>query len=157
LKATSITLTDHGTLLGIEPFMEAGKKYGINTIPGVETYLEGRTHLIIVAKNYEGYQAISYAMREANTHIEKTGNIVYPIMTDDILEKYFNGNNNVIATTACINGPIGKIVLKNRQTERKLEKPKEILKELKPYYDNYLKISKSYDEINNLLNEEKKN
>lgn len=87
----NITLTDHGTLLGIEPFMDAGKKYGINTIPGVEAYMENRRHLIIVAKDYIGYQQISYAMRDANLHIEKVGkHLTFPIMENWILEKYFN-------------------------------------------------------------------
>ena len=71
MGAENITLTDHGTLLGIEPFMDAGKKYGVNTIPGVEAYTEGRKHLILIAKDYEGYQQISYAMKEANNYIEK--------------------------------------------------------------------------------------
>ena len=51
LGAKNITLTDHGTLLGIEPFMDAGKEYGINTIPGVELYLANREHFILFAKN----------------------------------------------------------------------------------------------------------
>lgn len=66
LGAENITLTDHGTLLGIEPFMDAGAKYKINTIPGVELYLKHREHFILFAKNYKGYQAISKTMRNAD-------------------------------------------------------------------------------------------
>ena len=54
LGCKNITLTDHGTLLGIDDFMDAGKEYGINTIPGVEMYLEDRMHLVLFAKNYKG-------------------------------------------------------------------------------------------------------
>ena len=32
LGCRNITLTDHGTLLGVDSFMEAGIKYGINAI-----------------------------------------------------------------------------------------------------------------------------
>lgn len=62
LGETNITLTDHGTLLGIDDFMEAGEKYGINTIPGLEAYLENKEHLLLVAKDYTGFQAISRAL-----------------------------------------------------------------------------------------------
>lgn len=44
--------------------MKSGKKYGINTIPGVETYREHRCHMILFARNYDGYVSISKAMRE---------------------------------------------------------------------------------------------
>ena len=64
----NITLTDHGALSGIDDFMDAGKEYGVNTIPGVEAYLEERAHLVIVAKDYEGFVALSHAVRVANTN-----------------------------------------------------------------------------------------
>jgi DNA polymerase-3 subunit alpha len=128
LGATSVTLTDHGTLLGIEPFMDAGKKYGINTIPGVEAYLEKRNHLILVAKNYKGFQAISHAMREANTRIERVGNkLQFPIMEDAVLEQFFKGNQNVIATSACVQGPIGYILLTNYRLHRQVAKEEKIV------------------------------
>ena len=46
--------------------MDAGAKYKINTIPGVELYLKHREHFILFAKNYKGYQAISKTMRNAD-------------------------------------------------------------------------------------------
>ena len=116
----SVSLTDHGTLLGIEPFMDAGRKYGVNTVPGVEAYLPGRTHLILIAKNYEGFQAISYAMRDANRTIERAGKrMLFPIMQEETLEKYFRGNPNVLASSACIRGPLGKILLEKFRAEKK--------------------------------------
>lgn len=124
LGFSSVTLTDHGTLLGIEPFMDAGKKYEMNTIPGVEAYCENRTHLILFARNYSGYLLISRAMRDANEHIYKIKgtNLECPIMTDDILEKYFRGSHDVIATSACIQGPAGFLLRQNEKLDRKFEK-----------------------------------
>lgn len=125
LGGKSVTLTDHGTMLGIEPFMDAGKKYGINTVPGVEAYTEGRQHLLIVARDYTGYLQISYAMRDASAHQEHSRgnkNLIYPIMTDDIIEKYFSGSEHVIATSACIAGPLSSVLLRKRRTERKAQK-----------------------------------
>ena len=121
LGCNSITLTDHDTLLGIEPFMEAGAKYLINTIPGVEMSMP--EHLVVFAKNYAGYQAISYAMRDANLSLKKIGkHIVKPLVSKDVLKRYFNDNPNIIATSACIQGPIAAILLKNRKERRNIEK-----------------------------------
>lgn len=117
-----ITLTDHGTLLGIDDFMDAGEKYGVNAIPGVEAYLEGKQHLILVAKDYEGFQTIAYALRDANLHqvsSDYNKKLVYPIMTQEILES-FRGNCHVLATSACIGGPIASILLQPVREKRAL-------------------------------------
>lgn len=119
-----ITLTDHGTLLGIDDFMDAGRKYGINTIPGVEAYLEGKQHLILVARDYEGFQTISYALRDAHRHpvtSDYNKKLVYPILTSEILES-FRGSTHVIATSACIGGPIASILLQPVREERTLRR-----------------------------------
>ena len=117
LGAENITLTDHGTLLGIEPFMDAGAKYKINTIPGVELYLKHREHFILFAKNYKGYQAISKTMRNAdyqpakkskkNKDSEEGSQRYYACVPDDVLLQ-LKGNENIVATTACMQGPIAK-------------------------------------------------
>lgn len=142
----SVTLTDHGTMLGIEPFMDAGKKYDINTIPGVEAYTENRHHLVIVAKNYEGYTAISHAMREANKHIEAGKKISFPIMTKEILERFFKGNNDVIASTACIQGIVPFTLLENYRIKKEIQKKKETIKELRDDYMSYLEYQAQYEE-----------
>lgn len=121
----NITLTDHGTLMGIDDFMDAGKQYGINTIPGVEMYMENRYHLVMIAKNYKGFQAISRALRDANEHQYiremKGGRFVYPIMTKEVLET-MRGNEDIIVTSACIQGPISAILLKKYYIEREKHK-----------------------------------
>ena len=130
LGAENITLTDHGTLLGIEPFMDAGKEYGINTIPGVELYLANREHFILFAKNYTGYQAISKTMRNANYETSKRNKKgeegsqkSYACVPDNVLSQ-LKGNKDIIATTACMQGPIAKILLYNFRILRKIKKLK---------------------------------
>ncbi len=119
----SVPLTAHGTLSGIDSFMAAGKKYGLNPIPGVEAYLEDQSHLLLVAKNYDGFMAISRAMKDANGNLKRmANNIERPLMTDAILEKHFKGNNNVIATSACVNGPLGKILMHNTNVRKEIQK-----------------------------------
>lgn len=118
LDLKNIVLNDHDSLLGIESFMDAGKKYGINTIPGIEISMP--EHLILIAKNYKGYQEISAALKEANKNIKKIGkHINKPIFSKDILTKYFKNSNNIIATSACIQGTISQILLTNKERFKK--------------------------------------
>ncbi len=44
----AISLTDHDTIDGLDEFMEAGKEYGIETIPGIEFSVvsTGETHIL---------------------------------------------------------------------------------------------------------------
>ena len=140
----NVTLTDHGTLIGIEAFMKSGKKYGINTIPGVETYREHRCHMILFARNYDGYVSISKAMREANTHIEeiKGTKLSNAIMTKDICEHFFRNNTDIVATSACIQGTVGYILLANHRIKKKISKDEEKLILYKENYENYLNAKK---------------
>src|SRR3989338_3371312 len=67
----ALALTDHGNLYGAIEFYKACKKAGINPIIGVEVYVaagslyekrpgvdDKRYHLILLAKNFEGYKNI---------------------------------------------------------------------------------------------------
>lgn len=138
----SVSLTDHGTLLGIPSFMKYGEKYGVNTVPGVEFYLEERKHLIVIAKDYAGYVSISHALRDAwkNQGIYKKK--CYPILSKQLLEKHFKNNEHVIATSACVNGPIASILLENFYKREKENKIKDLLVQLQPEYELYLKVQK---------------
>lgn len=151
LGAKNITLTDHGTLLGIEPFMDAGKEYGINTIPGVELYLANREHFILFAKNYTGYQAISKTMRNANYETSKRNKKgeegsqkSYACVPDDVLSQ-LKGNKDIIATTACMQGPIAKILLYNFRILRKIKKLKISKEKIEKAYLNYKKATEDIE------------
>lgn len=124
LGITNVTLTDHGTMLGLDDFMEAGKEHGINAIPGLETYLEDRSHMLLVAKDLEGYKSISFALRDANENQQKIRRLVYPKMKEETINKYLAYNEHIIVTSACINGPLGKILLTRRRMELENEKKK---------------------------------
>lgn len=159
LGAENITLTDHRTLLGVDPFMDAGKKYGVNTIPGIENevmlpeyYAEAlsngheerkgvlmsmRSHLILVPFDYEGFLAISKATREANTNIAMVNKNPYPRLNDEMLVRYFSGNTHVFATSACIQGPIAAILLNNFRIEERMKKRLDAVSEHKEDYEKY--------------------
>lgn len=159
----NVTLTDHGTLLGIEPFMKSGAKYNINTIPGVETYREDRCHMILIAMNYKGYVDISHAMREANTNLYrkkiKTATREYAIMTKEMCEHFFAGNKDVIATSACIQGTISTILLTNKRIEKGIRKDLEKIEQYEAVYNQYNACKKSIADIKSriaVLGDEKK-
>ena len=153
----NVTLTDHGTLLGIVPFMASGKKYGINTVPGVETYREDRCHMVLFARNYKGFTDISHAMREANTNIYtkkiKTTTRDYPIMTKEMCEMFFKNNLDVVCTSACIQGTISNILLTNKRIERSIHKDIVKVGENEDNYNMWVGLKKQVSTDKNRLSD----
>ena len=67
LGHVAVGLTDHGTTTGLYAFYKACKKQGLNPLMGVEFYLcptvniqdrDTLYHLVLLAKNYNGYKNI---------------------------------------------------------------------------------------------------
>lgn len=152
LGCKNITLTDHGTLSGLESFLEAGEKEGINAIPGVEGYLEIEegvwlSHVLVVAKNYEGYIDLCKAMRDISdsVRIAKSGarKTVRVYFTKETLEKYFGNNENIFVTSACIAGSISRILLRGRTAEKEKAKIQAKMDKLK---DDILLYNKETEE-----------
>lgn len=163
LGGKNVTLTDHRTLLGVDPFMDAGAKYGINTIPGIENEISlpkayadrlsngdekraealrmVRNHIILVPFDYEGFQSISYATRDANTNLHHVKKTAYPCMTDQMAEKRFKGNRHVFATSACIQGPIGYILLINFWLKDRMSRYLTPVEEYRADYEMFLEAS----------------
>lgn len=145
LRYSSVTLTDHGTLMGIPAFMKAGEKYGVNTVPGCEFYVEGKAHLVVVAKDYEGYQSISRALRDAWRHrVQSALKRWVPILTDEVMAEHFKGNHHVFATTACIGGAVSRILLTNFRKKKNAEAAARKAEGLKEYYDGWEKWNTEY-------------
>lgn len=121
LGAPAIALTDHGAMFGYIDFIKACKEQEINPIVGVEAYVEeeseGQKHLILMAKDYQGLQALMKAVSESNTRIVKKGSRSFPRMNKKILEKHFGpeslGHGHVIATSACLSGVLAAVLLTN--------------------------------------------
>lgn len=121
LGAPAVALTDHGSMTGYIQFMRACEKEGIKPILGVEAYVEeeneGRKHLILMVKDYAGFQSLIKAVTESNTRIVKAGTLTFPRMNKTILNKYFgpgsNGHGHVIATSACVSGVLSHVIMAN--------------------------------------------
>ena len=134
LGAPAVALTDHGTMTGIFSFLKETKKSGINGIPGVETYVineaTGRaSHLILMAKTYDGLRSIMKAVTESYRGIT---DVRKPRMTKETIERYFKGNADVIATSACVGGVLGTILTQNQTLDSQIEK---IEKRMRGYTD----------------------
>ncbi|MCX7696479.1 MAG: DNA polymerase III subunit alpha [Bacteroidales bacterium] len=123
LKMPAVALTDHGNMYGILEFFLHAKEYGIKPILGVETYVARKSiydkitredrsgfHLILLAKNYTGYQNLSQLITIANLE----GFHYTPRIDKELLEKYHEG---IIATSACLGGEIAWSILHKGEDE----------------------------------------
>ncbi|MBN2745723.1 MAG: DNA polymerase III subunit alpha, partial [Bacteroidales bacterium] len=108
---TSIAITDHGTMFGVKEFHKILTSEGLKPIIGMEAYMAYRTmdkrdrqdqkryHLILLAKNYTGYQNL---MKLATIGYEE-GFYYKPRIDKEVLRKYSEG---LIALSACLGGEI---------------------------------------------------
>ena len=65
-----LALTDLDSMTGIIEFILECKNNNIKSMPGIEAVFDEDLHsLILLAKNYKGYQQINKAFREANKNI----------------------------------------------------------------------------------------
>lgn len=137
MGATSAAITDHGLCANWLPWYNACIRNKINPILGVEAYIktegyyemvdfldkEVNQHLLLLAMNYKGLQAISRFVSECNRHLNS---LKKPIGTKAMIEKFFgegsDGYGNVICTTACIAGPIATVLSKNFKLDREIQK-----------------------------------
>ena len=137
----AIAVTDHGVMYGAVELFKAAKNEGIKPIIGCETYIvngdykdkSSRSqlyHLILLAKNTEGYVNLSKIVSESNLY----GFYYKPRINKEFLKKHSKG---LIALTACLGGEVPNTVLKGNYEEARniAEEYKSIFKE-----DFYLEI-----------------
>ena len=100
LGMKAIAITDHGNMFGVIDFYKACKANDIKPIIGCEVYVAPRTrhdkdpnldskynHLILLAKNKQGYQNLSKLVSLGYTE----GFYYKPRIDKEILEKYHEG------------------------------------------------------------------
>ena len=123
LGMDAMALTDHGVMFGVIDFYKACKKEGIKPIIGCEVYVAPRSrfdkepgidnkyfHLILLAKNNQGYQNLSKLVSLGFTD----GYYYKPRIDHEILEKYSEG---LICLSACIAGEVNQALL-NGENEK---------------------------------------
>ena len=147
----SVALTDHGVMYGIAEFYKKAKKEGIKPIVGMEAYIvtegsrfdkgkgeegNGRkrskhyNHLILLAKNKQGYKNLSKLSTLGHTE----GFYYKPRIDLELLRKYRDG---LVCTSACAGGIISPYLINNNY-----DKAKEIAKIYKDIFeeDFYLEL-----------------
>lgn len=158
LGAPAITLTDHGTMIGVDDFMTQCKSAGIKGVPGVECYYQEdtqhgytgkREHLILFAKNSDGLTAVSKIVTESNKRIDSKG---YPRVNFEILKNYLGkgtiGYGNVYVTSACVGGILASELLRNDAIDNELKKlQKQLQKYKSPKDKSYLTNKRKLFEI----------
>ncbi len=142
LGMDAIALTDHGVMYGVIDFYKACKKEGIKPIIGCEVYVANRTrfnkeagldynnHLILLAKDNQGYKNLTKLVSMGFTE----GFYYKPRIDKEILEKYHEG---LICCSACLAGEVNQAILKEDY-----EKAKEVALWFKNVFgeDYYLEI-----------------
>lgn len=120
MKMPAIAITDHGSMYGTIQFYNKCKSMGIKPIIGCELYItedrhsrtvitdrdKSPSHLVLLAKNNEGYKNLSRL--SSIGFIE--GYYYKPRIDLEVLEKYSEG---LICLSACISGPIPRLLLDN--------------------------------------------
>jgi DNA polymerase-3 subunit alpha len=117
LGMDSIAITDHGSMFGVIEFYKAAKAAGIKPIIGCEVYVAPQSrfskesvngvnyyHLVLLAENNEGYKNLMKLVSLG--YLE--GFYYKPRVDIELLKKYHKG---IIASSACLAGPIARTVL----------------------------------------------
>jgi len=123
LGRDSVACTDHGSVAGLVEFWKEARKADIKPLLGAEFYHEKNNencHLILLAKNREGYNNLIKLNNLSQSNIYKK-----PRINDDMIRS--NGKG-LILLTACIQGYLAKSVINGN-----------------PDFDWFLNISKYVD------------
>jgi len=119
-KQKAAAITDHGVMYGVIEFYQKCKKAGIKPILGVEAYMapgsrldknskqEKNNHLILLARNNEGYQNLIKLTSIA--HLE--GYYYKPRIDWEVLEKHAKG---LIACSGCVAGEVPRLIIAGKE------------------------------------------
>ena len=124
LGGDGVAITDHGVVSSIEDYRRVFADNGLKLVPGCELYVDGnvngRMHLIVIAKNDKGWQGIGKMVTCANRNLQDGK---YPVIKEEdlfrIMETY---KGDVICLSACMQGVINVFFLQNEHVDKKLAK-----------------------------------
>ena len=153
LGMPAIAITDHGNMYGVKEFLKTAKDFpDVKPIVGCEVYVskgdhrlreKGYYHLILLAKNYQGYLNLVKIVSEA--HIN--GFYSRPRISHEVIEQYHEG---LICSSACLAGEVPRAIMAH--DEEAIEKAilwhKRVFGE-----DYYLEVMKHRTEVPGLDND----
>ena len=162
MNAPAAAISDHGTMAGCVPFYLACKGAGIAPVIGCEYYVDSesgyRKHLCVYAKDTIGYQAMMKAVMLSNKNITKTGKLVFPKLTREMIMECFGpeskGYGHVVATSACIQGVIAGLAVENKNAKNAAES---IESEVSNYEVALNQVKESEEQLNALKNSDDPN
>ncbi len=153
LGMPALAITDHGNMYGVKEFFKYAKKHpSVKPIIGCEIYVskgnhlvkeKGYYHLILLAKNYQGYLNLVKIVSEGHVN----GMYYKPRVSHEIIEKYHEG---LICSSACIAGEVPRAILSKDEDaiEKAILWHKRVFGE-----DYYLEVMKHRTEVPGLSNE----
>lgn len=122
---SAVAITDHGVMYGVVEFYKEAIKNNIKPIIGCEVYVAQRTrfdkdpnldssryHLILLAKNNEGYKNLTKLVSLASIE----GFYYKPRVDMELLKKY---SSNLICLSACLGGRIPREIINNNYNRAK--------------------------------------
>ena len=124
LGMTALALTDHGNMFGAVNFYDTCLNNGIKPIIGCEVYVANGSrfdkgtsktenkyfHLILLAKNVEGYKNLCWLTSLAYTE----GMYYRPRIDEELLQKYSGG---LVCLSACLAGELPRLLLAGKEEE----------------------------------------
>ena len=153
LGMPALAITDHGNMYGVKEFFKYAKKYpSVKPIIGCEIYVskgdhrvkeKGYYHLILLAKNYQGYLNLVKIVSEGCIN----GYYYRPRVSHEVIEKYHEG---LICSSACMAGEIPRAILAkdDAAVEAAIAWHKRVFGE-----DYYLEVMKHKTEVPGLDND----
>ena len=152
LGMPALAITDHGNMYGVKEFFKYAKKHpNVKPIIGCEIYVskgdhrlkeKGYYHLILLAKNYQGYLNLVKIVSEG--HIN--GMYYRPRVSHEVIEQYHEG---LICSSACIAGEVPRAIMAHddQAVEEAILWHKRVFGE-----DYYLEVMKHKTEVPGLDN-----
>ena len=152
LGMPALAITDHGNMYGVKEFFKHARKHpSVKPVIGCEIYVakgdhrvkeKGYYHLILLAKNYQGYQNLVRIVSEGHVN----GMYYRPRVSHEVIEKYHEG---LICSSACLAGELPRAIM--ARDEAAVEKTilwyKRVFGE-----DYYLEVMKHKTEVPGLDN-----
>src|SRR5579884_353154 len=112
LGMSALALTDHDGLYGAVRFLQAARSQGIKPILGAEMCLtseEGRSHLVLLARNRQGYSHLCRIITKAQLDHQDD-----PHITLDDLAPWSDG---LTALSGCRKGEIARLIRQGKREE----------------------------------------
>lgn len=113
---TGLCITEHGNTFAWLKKKEAIESAGMKYVHGIEAYItedvdfgekhRDNYHCVLMAKNYDGVKEINKLV--SKSYCRKDGDNHFYYVPRIYLSELFNTSDNIIITTACLGGILGK-------------------------------------------------